>query len=301
MKDGQLLLFSLASCFPRLQHGPLVLRLILFKMFPTRQTFIQATKDHISNIKLKDYDNDFPAFADVADQRLKHLKMIDETHSLATPHVLAQAVAHPNASFQKHARELHTDMLTKSDGDTKDIDTSQILESLTNCIACVGNSGSFSEDNDLMALKSIALNNNKVLEQLMGLVGNLQKENNALKLQQTNAKRKFNANDRNQDMPAEIKNRTKPDDASKAISFKNKNWCWCDKCNKWVTHKVHDDNFVPNWKKKEDSAQPTQKKQKSDNKVKKQFNSTKALLANSKKQIKQLNWSSALEGKAKSD
>ena len=157
-------------------HGPLVLRMILFKIFPARQSFMQDTEDHIGDIKSKDHDNDFAALADVEDQHLKHLKMIDETHSLAMPHALAQAVTHPNASFKKHAREPDTNMLTKSDGDTKNVGTSEILEPLANCITCVGNGGLFSKDDDLVALKSIASNNDKVLEQLVGLASNLQKK-----------------------------------------------------------------------------------------------------------------------------
>jgi len=90
-----------------------------------------------------------------------------------------------------------------------------------------------------------------------------------LKSQQTTFKCKFTDHEHNQDMPAEIESCAKPDDKSKALSHKSRNWRWCDKRSKWVTHEEHDDDCVPNWKKKAESAQPAQKKQKSDNKVKK--------------------------------
>ena len=84
-------------------------------MFPTKNAFVEATKDSIDKIKLKDHECDWSKHADDVALRLNNLHMVDESHTRATSVILQQAMTHPSATLKRKARDMNNEILTGGD------------------------------------------------------------------------------------------------------------------------------------------------------------------------------------------
>ena len=216
-------------------------------------------------MKLKDCDNGFLVFAANMLAQLKNFKPVKETrHSLATPHAFEHASRLSNENFCDFAKQEHTSWVVNEDG--KDVAAEDIAKKFNTRVTCISNSGMFSENSEVMALKAISVKNNKMMEKFPGVVGTLQKENKALKADLKPMWQNKGKHTAAEERPDEMKTDTKPDDLKKTLSFHGKQWHWCEKCNKRMTHKAHTDDFVPDWKKKTSpsESQQQQEKQKTD-------------------------------------